>query len=45
VITLVASMEKEEAATLWDEAYAGESARLDHEPENEAKSNARVLAR
>ena len=35
-------MGKEKAATLWDEAYAEESARLDHEPEHEARSNAHV---
>ena len=27
---------------IWDEAYAEESARLDHEPEHEVRSNAHV---
>lgn len=42
---LVVSMGKEEAAALWDEAYIEESARLDHKPEHEARSNTRVPAR
>jgi len=39
-MALVASLE--EAAALWDEAYAEESARLDHEPEREARSNVHI---
>ena len=44
-MALISSMGKVEAAALWDEAYAEESARLDREPEHEARSNARVPAR
>ncbi len=35
-------MREEEAAALWDEAYAEESARLDHKPEHEVRFNAHV---
>jgi hypothetical protein len=39
------NLSEEEAAALWDEAYAEESARLDHGPEHEVRSNAHVPAR
>jgi hypothetical protein len=42
MMVLVVLMRKEEAAALWNEACAEESARLDHEPEHEARSNAHV---
>jgi len=39
------NLSEEEAAALWNEAYAEESARLDREPEHEVRPNAHVPAR
>ena len=39
------NLSEEEAAALWDKVYAEESARLDHEPKHETRSNVHVPAR